>query len=69
MCNSQRATGTKVHVYTLNYHIGGNFILALYLVPLGLISIYLYVGRIQISCGLLPTRFFFNFPVKTLLLY
>ena len=28
------------------------------IVFLGLISIFLYVGHVQISCGLLPTHFF-----------
>ena len=37
-----------------------------YSVPLGLISVFLYVGRVQISCGLLPTRFFLNLPIKTI---
>ena len=30
-------------------------------------SIFLYVGRVQISCGPLPTRFCLNFPIKLLL--
>ena len=34
-----------------------------YIVALGLISIFLYVGRVQISCGLLPPRFCPNFPI------
>ena len=51
---SQGAERTKVHVY-LPYR--GAISFYVYIVPLGLISIFLYVGRVQISCGLLPTRF------------
>ena len=36
------------------------------MVPLGPLSIFLYVGRVQIPCGLLPTRFFLNLPIKTI---
>ncbi len=28
-----------------------------YFVPLTLVSTFLHVGRVQITCGLLPTRF------------
>ena len=51
------------------YHIEGRGAISfyVYIVPLGLISIFLYVGRIQIYCGLLPTRFCYNFPMKLLL--
>ena len=51
------------------YHIEGNCILCLYCTfNLGLISIFMYVGhrRVEISCGLLPTRFLFKFPYKTI---
>ena len=51
---SQGAERRKVHVY-LPYR--GAILFNVYIVPLGLISIFLYVGRVQISCGLLPTRF------------
>ena len=37
-----------------------------YIVALGLISTLPYVGRVQIFCGLLPTRFCSNFPIKLL---
>ena len=56
---SQGAERTKVHVY-LPYR--GAISFYVYVVPLSLISIFLYVGRVQISCGLLPTRFLFKFP-------
>ena len=36
-----------------------NFIV--YIVPLGLINIFLHVKRDKISCGLQPTRFSLNF--------
>ena len=52
--SSQGAERTKVHVY-LPYR--GAISFYVYIVPLGLISIFLDVGRVQISCGLLPTRF------------
>ena len=32
-----------------------------YIVPLGLINIFLHVERDKICCGLQPTRFFLNF--------
>ena len=54
---------TKVHVY-LPYR--GAISFYVYIVPLGLISIFLCVGRAQISCGLLPKRFLFKFPHKTI---
>ena len=38
----------EVQKYMLTYHIEGQ----VYIVPLGLISIFLYIGRVQISCGL-----------------
>ena len=63
--NSQGAERTKVHVYLLYQ---GAISFYVYIVPLGLISIFLYVGRVQISYGLLPTRFCLNFPIKLLLL-
>ena len=62
--NSQGAERTEVHVY-LPYR--GIISFYVYIVPLGLISIFLYVGRVQISCGLLPTRFCLNFPYKTII--
>ena len=46
--------GTKKHVY-LPYR--GILSFWFYLVPLRLLSIFLKVGRVEISCGLLPTRF------------
>ena len=50
------------------YHIEGQFhFMFILFVPLGLISIFLYVGRVHISCGLLPTRFCLKFPIKLLL--
>ena len=58
---SQGAGRTKVHVY-LPYR--GAISFYVYIVPLGLISIFLYVGCVQISCGRLPTRFLFKFPYK-----
>ena len=41
------------------YDIKGAISFTLDIVPLyiGLINVILYVGRVQISCGLLPTRF------------
>ena len=53
---SQGAGRTKVHVY-LPYR--GAISFYVYIVPLGLINIFLYVG-------LLPTRFLFKFPYKTI---
>ena len=55
----QGATGTKVHNY-----IEGQFCFV-YIVSSGLISIFLYIGRVQISCGLLPTRIFLKFSNNT----
>ena len=52
-----------MHVYLL-YREAISFYI--YIVSLGLISIFLYVGRVQISCGRLPTRFLFKFPYKTI---
>ena len=46
--------GTKKHVY-LPYR--GTISFWFYLVPLRLVSIFLNVVRVEISCGLLPTRF------------
>ena len=45
---------TKKHVY-LPYR--GTIPFWFYLVPLRLVSIFLNVGRVEISYGLLPTRF------------
>ena len=45
---------TEKHVY-LRYR--GTIPFWFYLVPLRLVSIFLNVGRVEISCGLLPTRF------------
>ena len=61
---SQGAKGTKIHVY-LPYR--GAISFYVYVVPLGLISRFLYVGRVQISCELLPTRFFLKFRYKTII--
>ena len=62
--NSQGAERTKEHVY-LPYRAAISFYV--YIVPLALISIFLYVGRVHISCGLLPARFCSNFHIKLLL--
>ena len=43
---------------TISFHV--------YFIVLGLISIFLHVGRVQISCGLLPTRIFLKIPCKTI---
>ena len=51
---SPAARSTKKHAY-LPYRGANPF--WLYLVPLRLVSIFLDVGRVEISCGLLPTRF------------
>ena len=56
--NSQGGKGTNVHVY-LPY--GGAISFYVYIVPSGLISIFLDVECDKISCGLQPTRFFLNF--------
>ena len=58
--NSQGAERTKVHVY-LPYQ--GAISFYVYIVPLGLISVFLYVGRVQISCGLFANTFLFNFSI------
>ena len=50
---SQGAGCTKVHVH-LPYREANLF----YIVPLGLISIFLCVERVKISCRLIPTRSF-----------
>ena len=47
-----------MHVY-LQYRGAISFYVRI--VSLGLISIFLFVERIQISCGLLPTRLYLNF--------
>ena len=62
--NSQGAERTKVHV---NLPYRGAISFYVYIVPLSLISIFLYVGRVQISCGVLPIRIGLNFPIKLLL--
>ena len=46
--------GTEKHVY-LPYR--GAIPFWFYLVPLRLVSTFLNVGRVEISCGLLPARF------------
>ena len=51
---SQEGRGTKVHVY-LPYR--GAISFYVYIVPSGLISIFLDVEYAKISCGLQPTRF------------
>ena len=61
---SQGVVGTKVDMFT--NHIEGqfHFRFVLYLYA-RLISIFLYVGRVQISRGLLPTRFsLIKFPYE-----
>ena len=55
---SQGGRGTKVHVY-LPYR--GAISFYVYIVPSGVISIFLDVECDNISCGLQPTRFFLNF--------
>ena len=52
--NSPADRGTKKHVY-LPYR--GTISFWFYLVPLRLVSIFLNVGYVEISCGPLPTRF------------
>ena len=65
LVNSAALTGHKrivrelqVQKCVFTYHIEGQFHFSF---------IFLYVGRIEISCGrcgLLQTRFFLNFPIK-----
>ena len=55
-CCSQGAARTKVHVYL---PCRGAISFYVYVVSLGLISIFLYVGHVQISCGLMSTSFLF----------
>ena len=55
---NQGGKGTKEHVY-LPYRGATSFYV--YIVPSGLISIFLDVECVKISCGLQPTRFFLNF--------
>ena len=50
--------GTKIYVY-LPYR--GAISFYVYIVPLGLVNIFLHVERDKISCGLQPTRFSRNF--------
>ena len=52
--NSPAARSTKKHVY-LPYR--GAIPFWFYLVPLRLVSIFLNVGHVEISCGFLPIRF------------
>ena len=52
--NSRGGSGTKIYVY-LPYR--GAISFYVYIVPLGLINIFLHVERDKISCGLQPTRF------------
>ena len=63
--NTQRHSpadrGTKKHVY-LRY--GGTISFCFYLVPLRLVSIFLNVGRVEISYGLLSTRFLYDITIK-----
>ena len=56
--NSQGGKGKKVRVY-LPYR--GAISVYVYIVPSGLISIFLDVECKKISCGLQPTCFFLNF--------
>ena len=53
-CHSPADRGTKKHV-CLPYRGATSF--WFYLVPLRLVSTFLNVGRVEISCGLLQTRF------------
>ena len=65
MMHIVRALNGQKYIVYLPYR--GAISFYVYIVPLGLISVFLYVGRVQISCGLLPTRFCLNFPIKLLL--
>ena len=65
MMHIVRALNGQKYIVYLPYR--GAISFYVYIVPLGLISIFLYVGCVQISCGLLPTRFCLNFPIKLLL--
>ena len=51
---SRGGRGTKIYVY-LPYR--GTISFYVYIVPLGLINIFLHVERDRISCGLQATRF------------
>ena len=50
-----RQIGVPKSMFT--YDIGGTISFWFYLVPLRLVSIFLNVGHVEISYGLLPTRF------------
>ena len=56
----------EVQNYMFTYHIERQFHFMFMLYYLGLISIFLYVRCVQISCGPLPTHFL-NFHIKLLL--
>ena len=63
--SSQGAERTKAHVY-LPYR--GAISFYVYIVALGLISIFLYVGRVQINFLWTPANtFWFKFPYKTII--
>ena len=49
----------EVQKYMFTYHSEGQFYI--YIVPLGLINIFLHVERDKISCELQPTQFSRNF--------
>ena len=67
---AKNMAATHVHAIcirnqTNTYAFVLKIILCMYLLyALGLISIFLYVGRIQISSGRQPTRLLFKFPYR-----
>ena len=61
LLNSPGDRGTKKHIYLL---YRGAILFWVYLVPLRLVSIFLNVGHVDVSCGLLPTRFFVDITIK-----
>ena len=61
--NSQSVKCIKVHVYS---PYRGAILFYVYIIPLGLIITFLYVGRVQISVGSAKT-IFFKFPYKTII--
>ena len=58
LMNSRGGRSTKIYVYLL---YEGTISFYVYIVPLGLINIFLHVECDKISCGLQPTRFSRNF--------
>ena len=59
--DSRGGRGTKMYVYLPCCPYRGKISFYVYIVPLGLINIFLHVERDKISCGLQPTRFSRNF--------